>query len=718
MPVPPPNAYPPGTPLTVGSHSIEIIKYISQGGFALVYTCTITPAFKGSNIACLKRVVVPNKWQLTLLRQEVDAMRRLRGNKHVVSYIDSHASRLATNKEYEVFLLMEYCENNGLIDLMNTRLVHKLTESEILTIMYEVTIGVAMCHHLSPPLIHRDIKIENVLIDSAGTFKLCDFGSAVKYIPPPATPQQLQEVKDDIMQNTTPQYRAPEMICLTKGFAIDDKSDIWALGCFLYKLCYYTTPFELPEHQSLQDMEKLILHASSNLRFKDQPGLIFSPRLKNMIKCCLREDPRRRPNAVQLLGEIAAMRGMEIPDVIPLSVKEHQYKISREIPPADLKPTTPKRHIEEEIKKPDPFEGLKPKTKPLKTHLSHNGSLTSYKSSSSIKDYVHLQLNDNSESLRHEDKNSGTLDFLRSKEEEYHERQDTGGSFKASIRGSLRKISTGGSSSAYNTGNNNIKAKRSSISSIKQILTGGSYKSDERKREIKDKKHKGESDFNSLSIPDKPAKKLSIQRRMQLLYDNKTLSDIPKALGYGRYTDTKDSDDINAINNPSSGDESLNYKKILKPPQVPRSLSSKSNDLDAKLRSSRQNPEPFSGKSGNPAKSGNSVKSNRIQPLSKYQTNGSQEIQHPSKILSTLYKSSSSASKKSALPRLEKPLTANTPTTKPSKKAPPKPKKPTYLKSPEHQESPGRRSSVGSDISLPDLDDLEKDFSRRFPSYI
>ena len=42
---------------------------------------------------CLfERVVVPSKWQLSLLRQEVDAMRRLRGNKHIVSYIDSHAS--------------------------------------------------------------------------------------------------------------------------------------------------------------------------------------------------------------------------------------------------------------------------------------------------------------------------------------------------------------------------------------------------------------------------------------------------------------------------------------------------------------------------------------------------------------------------------------------------------------------------------------------------
>ena len=71
MPQPPPNAYKAGTRLTVGSHKVSIIKYISEGGFAHVYTCTIDPPFQGSSVACLKRVVVPSKWQLSLLRQEV-----------------------------------------------------------------------------------------------------------------------------------------------------------------------------------------------------------------------------------------------------------------------------------------------------------------------------------------------------------------------------------------------------------------------------------------------------------------------------------------------------------------------------------------------------------------------------------------------------------------------------------------------------------------------
>lgn len=50
-------------------------------------------------------------------------------------------------------------------------------------------------------------------------------------------------MKDDLMQHTTPQYRAPEMIDLTKGFPIDDKLDIWALGIFCTNCA--TTPHRL-----------------------------------------------------------------------------------------------------------------------------------------------------------------------------------------------------------------------------------------------------------------------------------------------------------------------------------------------------------------------------------------------------------------------------------------------------------------------------------------
>lgn len=715
MVTPPPNAYAPGTKLTVGLHKVAITKYISAGGFAHVYTCTIDPPFQGSLVACLKRVVVPNKWQLNLLRQEVDAMKRLRGNKHIVSYIDSHALRLDapvssdSPQQYEVFMLMEYCLRNGLIDFMNSRLQHRLTEPEILRIMYEITIGVTMCHNLQPPLIHRDIKIENVLIDEHGTFKLCDFGSAVAYAPVPASQLEYQALHDDIMQHTTPQYRSPEMIDLSKGFPIDDKSDVWALGCFLYKLCYYTTPFELPSQTSMQDLEMAILNCAMVFPH-DRPGVSFSPRLKNIIKCCLRPDPRRRPLGIQVLEEVAAMRGVAVPNVIPHTVKTLPPKL----------PSLPRRKTSGD----DPFAGIeKTKTLQQRSGRINTSLIASYlatpkprplsyaENSPNLKNFIRKQLNESSEDLRYDETPSSTLDFLRSKEEENGSasRQNTGGSFK-SFKHGLRKISTGGLVSANNTGGS-IKNKRSSISSIKQLLTGSrrspetdepvrktsgklgsrrtspeadelekdnssrkisegsTRKTSDTTRRVSENGKRAISASRKASAPRKeaseepsqtPVRKLSIQRRMAMLMNPK---EEPKrtATGYGRFTN--EVDDLKAINHATT-------------------------------------PEP------------------EAKPASKH-LKSSGVINVPLVKDKEVLKASASSANLTR-PRPKSYIPPSVPlslSSKRDKKPPPKPKKPGYLKSPARAEVT-RRLSNSSEISLPDLDDLEQQFSKRFPSYV
>ncbi|ANZ75944.1 BA75_02718T0 [Komagataella pastoris] len=309
----PPNAkLPPGTPLTVGTHSVTVIKYISAGGFSHVYKVECSPPFEGSSIACLKRVSVPDKAQLNILRAEVDAMRRLKGHKFIVSYIDSHASRMDNGAGYEVFVLMEYCANGTLIDFMNTRLHNKLKEDEVLKIMSDVSQGIAIMHSLQPPLVHRDIKIENVLISSDRSYKLCDFGSASSPLRPPKNIEEFKILQDDILRHTTPQYRSPEMVDLYRGHPINEKSDMWALGIFLYKLCYYCTPFERfnPDHTPNYKAEEMAI-VNGSFQFPDRPP--FSPRLKNVISKLLVSDPQKRPHIYHLLEEVCKMRNVPVP---------------------------------------------------------------------------------------------------------------------------------------------------------------------------------------------------------------------------------------------------------------------------------------------------------------------------------------------------------------------------------------------------------------------
>lgn len=640
-------------------------------------------------------------------------MKRLRGNTHIVSYIDSHASRLNTPtpdqvQQYEVLLLMEYCLGKGLIDFMNTRLTHRLTEPEILSIMVQITTGVAMCHHLHPPLIHRDIKIENVLIDGNGTYKLCDFGSAVDYSGVPKTSQELQLLHNDIMQHTTPQYRAPEMIDLSRGFPIDDKLDVWALGVFLYKICYYTTPFELPKQRTLQDLEQLILHSATTLHFPSMPQ--FSPRLQNIIRCCLREDPRRRPNGLQLLQEVCLMLGIkQIPDVVPYSVRLHKLLSTAHNQPQtqhqavtntnsnglqttqetaqkvtlSLKASNAPKDVFASIDKSKLLSlGDKPKPKPRpKSAIYHSAAdIKNSDSTASLKNLIDQHVTESNNGLsnmrKSEDLDRGTLDFLKSKDETgIYQSQNTGGSFKSTIKNGLRRISTGGSIGAQRSGSINYKKR------ISAIFTGLKNNSEENLR------------IPSIEEP----KGNSIQRRIALLKSSDK-KPTKTASGYGKYTEADDLHAINRTNlSANASSESLSSYEVQSPTHY--EFSDKTGgSSQIQLKKKLASPPTITVEKSKSVAS--SLKPTKYGSLSrKYDT--------PPPCPPSLSHNSASKGHVTSSAKASSPA---------HKKPPPKPKKPLHLKT--HEIEDKRRLSTSSDVSMPDLDDLEQQFARRFPSYV
>lgn len=273
-PGPPQGTFAPGTKVQVGAWRVVIERYLSEGGFAHVYVVRLPQPVNGEPLAVLKRVAVPDKEALASMRTEVETMKRLKGRKHIVTYIDSHVSQL-NGRGFEVFLLMEYCSGGGLIDFMNTRLQNRLTEPEILQIFAHVSLGVSYMHYLRPPLLHRDLKIENVLISRAAgstVYKVCDFGSTAEIIAAATNAAEGRRIEEDVQRHTTLQYRSPEMVDVYRHQPIDEKSDIWALGVFLYKLCYYKTPFE-------EQGQMAILNASYTM--PSYPS--FSSRLRGLI---------------------------------------------------------------------------------------------------------------------------------------------------------------------------------------------------------------------------------------------------------------------------------------------------------------------------------------------------------------------------------------------------------------------------------------------------
>ncbi|KAJ4477984.1 hypothetical protein C8R41DRAFT_887047 [Lentinula lateritia] len=306
----------PGQSISVNKYTVQVERYLSQGGFAHVYLVrTATPVYNTTHHV-LKRIAVANEAMLTDVKKEVDIMRLLKGHPNIVHLIDAAWHRMS-NGLYEVFILMEFCPGGGIIDMMNRRLRERLTESEILQIFVDVCEGVAYMHNSRPPLLHRDLKVENILQASPTSFKLCDFGSATTVATrPPANMQEVRALEEDLNRHTTLQYRAPEMIDAHLRRPIDEKSDVWALGVLLYKLCYYTTPFE--EHGPL---------AILNVQYRIPPYPVYSSQMNALIASMLREHGTQRPSVFELLVQVHRLRGTKsqfqysIPQLQPLALR-------------------------------------------------------------------------------------------------------------------------------------------------------------------------------------------------------------------------------------------------------------------------------------------------------------------------------------------------------------------------------------------------------------
>ena len=94
-----------------------------------------------------------------------------------------------------------------------------------------------------PPIIHRDLKPVNFLIKN-GSYKLCDFGSAIVGHVDLRTPEQRRAAEEAINKTTTQMFRSPEMVDLYMARRLTEATDVWALGCCLYSLAFLRDCFE------------------------------------------------------------------------------------------------------------------------------------------------------------------------------------------------------------------------------------------------------------------------------------------------------------------------------------------------------------------------------------------------------------------------------------------------------------------------------------------
>ncbi|TFY80826.1 hypothetical protein EWM64_g3188 [Hericium alpestre] len=148
------------------------------------------------------------------------------------------------------------------------------------------------------PYAHRDLKPGNIMLaDDGVTPILMDFGSCLKARIPIQNRSQALLQQDIAGEHSTMAYRAPELFDVKTGVALDEKVDIWSLGCVLFALAYSHSPFE-----NMQTTEQggSIAMAVLNARYK-HPASPYSDGFKSLIDSMLKVNPQDRPNIHQVL---------------------------------------------------------------------------------------------------------------------------------------------------------------------------------------------------------------------------------------------------------------------------------------------------------------------------------------------------------------------------------------------------------------------------------
>ncbi|KAK3612698.1 hypothetical protein CHS0354_042224, partial [Potamilus streckersoni] len=293
-----------GQIVELDNQKLRVRKVIAEGGFAFVFVAQDVTS--GKEYA-LKRLLANDEEKNQLILQEIKFLKKLSGHPNIVQFIAAAAigKEQSDHGQSEYLLLMELCSGGQLVDFLCKDAT--LPCDQVLQICYQTCKAVQHMHKQNPPIIHRDLKVENLLISGKGAIKLCDFGSATTTTYNPdntwsAIKRSLLE--DELAKHTTPMYRAPEMLDLYQNYPVNEAGDIWALGCVLYLLCFGVHPFE--------DSAKLrIINGNYNIPENDTEYRVFHDLIRGMLKV----NPLERltiSDIVDRLQQIAAARNVTL----------------------------------------------------------------------------------------------------------------------------------------------------------------------------------------------------------------------------------------------------------------------------------------------------------------------------------------------------------------------------------------------------------------------
>ena len=243
----------------------QLLKQLGHGSFGDVWLA--------HNM--LADIDVAVKFYGTLDQKGIDDFR----NEFKIAYQLRHPNLLNIN-HFDVYencpyLVMPYCANGSV-----NRLVGQMPEQEIWKFILDVSSGLAFLHSQQPPIVHQDIKPDNILITSDGRYVISDFGISRSF-------RTKMSRTNNTSSSGTIAYMGPERFSEKPMVVL--ASDIWAFGMTIYELMTGDVLWE-----GMGGCVQL-----NGARIPDIRGN-FSPELAKLVTSCLAAETWNRPTAVQI----------------------------------------------------------------------------------------------------------------------------------------------------------------------------------------------------------------------------------------------------------------------------------------------------------------------------------------------------------------------------------------------------------------------------------
>lgn len=250
-----------------------IVGLIAKGGMGEVYRAEDQRLGRSVAIKVLPQDLVKTPEMLRRFQQEARTLAAL-SHPNIVTIFDVGIERDSP------FVVMELLDGEDLGTCLKRS---SLSPKQTLEIATSVAEGLRSAH--AAGIIHRDLKPQNILLTSAGTVKILDFGLA-RWQRPERGDYSEAETHSAVVAGTVP-YMSPEQL---RGQPLDERTDIFSFGCVLYEMVTGKSPFA---RSAAAETISAILNEEPSL-----PGKI-SPDLANLILHCLEKDPDRRFQAAQ-----------------------------------------------------------------------------------------------------------------------------------------------------------------------------------------------------------------------------------------------------------------------------------------------------------------------------------------------------------------------------------------------------------------------------------